>query len=194
MIDEQFDSEKALLDAVNVLLESIGELPIEVEEDYDLMVEARQARTKIIEVKRSVLGEGWDFNRDTDWVFPTDPQGFVPVPANVLDVTANEGDIISRNWKLYSRKLQTHVFDDAIKCDVVWDVDFNTITHPIRHYITIRAARIFASKTIGDANEYKFNAEDEEDARLSARRSESRTGQYNMLKTPFGMKHRARLS
>ena len=194
MADEQFDSEKALLDAVNILLESINELPIEDEADFDLVIEARQARNKLIEVKRSVLSEGWDFNADTNWIFPTDLEGFIPVPSNVLDLVADRGDVIIRNWRLYSKKNQSHIFEDEVKCDVVWDMDFNTISHPLRHYITIRAARIFASKTVGDKDEYTFNAEDEEDARLAARRSEGRTGKYNMLKSSYGLNNLSRLN
>ena len=194
MADEYFDSEKALLDSVNILLESINELPIENEEDYELVIEARQARNKIIEVKRAVLSEKWDFNQDKNWIMSPNIEGFIPVPANMLDVTADRGDIISRNWRLYSRKNQSHVFTEEVKVDVVWDLDFNSITAPLRHYITIRAARIFASKTIGDKNEFAFNSEDEEDARLSARRSESRTGQYNMLNSTYGINNLARLN
>ena len=194
MADEQFDSEKALLDAVNILLESINELPIEEEADFDLVIEARQARNKLIEVKRSVLSEGWDFNADTNWIFPTDLEGFIPVPSNVLDLVADRGDVIIRNWRLYSKKNQSHIFEYEVKCDVVWDMDFNTISHPLRHYITIRAARIFASKTVGDKDEYTFNAEDEEDARLAARRSEGRTGKYNMLKSSYGLNNLSRLN
>jgi len=194
MADEYFDSEKALLDSVNILLESINELPIETEEDYELVIEARQARSKIVEVKRSVLSEKWDFNQDKNWVMSPDLDGFIAVPANMLDVTADRGDVISRNWRLYSRRNQSHIFTEDVKVDVVWDMDFNSITHPLRHYITIRAARIFAAKTIGDANEYKFNAEDEEDARLAARRSESRTGRYNMLDSSYGIDNLARFN
>jgi len=178
---DPFNQETLLLDGVNILLETINQLPIEDEAGYQFVLEARQARSKIIEVTRAVLSEGWDFNRDTNWIFPLDPEGKIPVPANVLDVTANRGDVVSRNWLLYSKSDQSHIFTEEVPCDVVWYFDFETLTHPLRHYITIRAARIFAARTIGDTNAIKFNEVDEEDARLAARRSESRTGQYNML-------------
>lgn len=191
-MEDPLNTEQMLLDAVNILLETINELPIELEEDYGFILEARQARAKIIEVKRAVLSEAWDFNRDSNWVFPIDLNGNIPVPTNVLDVTANRADVIMRDWRLYSKSDQSFTFDEEVPCDVVWDLDFNSLTHPIRHYITIRAARVFAARTIGDKEMIQFNEMDEEDARLAARRSETRTGQYNLLTSAYGVENRVR--
>jgi len=119
----------------------------------------------------------------------------IPVPMNVLDIVGNRGDVIMRNQKLYSKRNQSHIFEEEVPCDVVWLFDFNTISHPLRHYITIRAARIFAARTIGDKEMIAFNEVDEEDARLAARRSESFTGQYNMLSSGmYGVNNSARLN
>ena len=195
MADTPITQETLLLDAVNILLETINELPIEEPEDFDIVLEARQARSKIAEVTRAVLSEGWDFNQDDGWMFPLSPDGEIPVPTNVLDLTASRSDVIVRDWKLYSKKDQSYIFEEEVPCDVVWLFDFSSLTHPLRHYITIRAARIFAARTIGDEKAIKFNEIDEESARLAARRSEGRTGQYNMLTSgSYGTDARARLS
>ena len=185
--------ENLLLEATNILLETINELPIEIEEEYKDFIEARQARSKLIEVTRAVLSEKWYFNSDSNWVFPLDINGMIPVPINVLDLTANRADVIIRDQKLYSKKDQSFVFEEEVKCDVVWLFDFNTLTYPIRHYITIRAARIFAARTVGDKEIIAFNEIDEEDARQAARRSETRTGQFNLLTSgSFGTNFKAR--
>ena len=191
-MSEQFESEKAMLYAVNILLETINELPIEAEEDYDVVLEAQQAKDKIIEVKRAVLSEGWDVNTDNNYILPLGVGSKIPVPANVLDVVGEDGNVIMRNWLLYDKVNNTHIFDNEVPCTIIWSLDFNTLTHPIRHYITIRAARIFAARTIGDIQAVKFNEMDEEDARLAARRSEGRTGNYNMLNSKYGARHNAR--
>ena len=180
-MSEMLNTEHLLLDAVNILLGTINEQPIEVEEDFDAIIEARIAREVLFEVKRAVLSEQWDFNTDKNYIFPIDANNMIPVPSNVLDITGNNGDVIMRNWRLYSKSAQSSIFEEEVSCDVTWDVMFDSITHPIRHYITIRAARVFAARTIGDSGAIQFNSVDEEDARLAARRSESRTGQFNML-------------
>ncbi len=193
-MEDPINKEQLLLDAVNILLQTINEIPIEDEEGYIYVLEARQAKTMLLEVKRAVLSEGWDFNQDTNWVFPLDEENMIPVPTNVLDLTAERADVIMRNWRLYSKSDQSHIFDEEVKCDVVWDMDFNNLSHPLRHYITIRSARVFAARTIGDKNAIQFNEVDEEDARLAARRSETRTGQHNILNSNYGVLNRTRLS
>jgi len=193
-MEDPIVQENLMLDAVNILLESINDLPIEDETEYVNFLEARIARSKIVEVTRAVLSERWDFNTDTDYIFPLDPQGMIPVPTNVLDIVADRGDVIMRDWKLYSKSDQSFIFEEEVSCEVVWLFDFNTISHPIRHYITIRAARIFMARTIGDKEAIGFNEVDEEDARLAARRSEGFTGKYNMLTGRYGINNLARIN
>jgi hypothetical protein len=192
-MESPVNTEHLLMDAVNILLQTIDELPIEDEEDYDNIIEARIARDNIIEAKRAVLSEGWDFNTDKNWTLPLDIRHMIPVPQNVLDITANRSDVIMRDWRLYSKKDQSHIFEEEVPCDITWDLDFNSLSHPLRHYITIRAARLFQTRMIGDEKQTKYNEVDEEDARLAARRSESRTGQYNMLTSGlYGVNNRVR--
>jgi len=199
--DESLVKESLLLEAVNILLSSIGQVPIESEADFDVLVEARIARDTLIEVKRAVLSEGWSFNTDEAWEFPPASPilsaggGFeIPVPTNVLDAVADNGDVIVRNWRLYSKSKQSHIFTETKKCFVVWDMEFDTLTHPLRHYITIRAARVFAARVVGDPSAVSYTAADEEDALLACRRSEGRTGNYNMFNSTFGINNRVRVN
>ena len=193
MSQEIIDTEHLLLDATNILLQTINQLPIETEADYDVIMEARMARDTIIEVKRAVLSESWDFNRDNNYKLVRDPQGMIPLPSNVLDVSGMGGNLIMRDWKLYSKKDQSFIFDSDKIVDIVWDMPFNSLSHSIRHYITIRAARIFAARTIGDSAMVQYTLVDEEDAYLTARRSESRTGRYNMFNSTYGFNNRVRM-
>jgi len=191
-MEDPLNTETLLLDAVNILLESINEQPIEDEEAYDFIVEARQARNKVLEVKRAVLSEGWDFNTDAEWVMSVNSNGEIPLSSNILDIASTDGDVIARGNRLYSKSNQSFVFDEEVTCKVIWDLDFNTLTHPIRHYITVRACRVFQGRTIQDINALKINEYDEEDARLAARRSETRTKKPNMLTSQYGLTNRIR--
>lgn len=200
-VEEPIYQEKLLIESVNILLQSIGQVPIEAEEDFDILEEARIAKSVIIEVKRAVLSEGWDFNTDDAWEFPPSAPlyslggGFeIPVPTNVLDVTAERGDVIVRDWKLYSKKEQSFIFEEVVKCKVIWDMDFDTLSHPMRHYITIRAARVFVARTLGDQAPVTFTAADEETAFVALRRSEGRTTRYNMFNSLYGVNNRVRVN
>ena len=185
-IQDEYDSTKLLLTSINILLQTINELPIETTDDLSISTTAKLAEMTIIEVKKEVLSQGWHFNHDKAYPFPQDINGVIPVPANVLDISSSSGNIIMRDWRLYDKDKFTFEFTSPVLCNVVWDMDFNSLTHPIRHYITIKAARVFQARTIGDQMAYSFTVKDEEDAYLSAKFSESRTGKYNMLSSTFG--------
>lgn len=187
IVDEN-DSSKLLLSAINTLLQTINELPIETTDDLSNSTTAQLAEMTINEVKREVLSMGWDFNTDEKYPFPPDINGNINIPANVLDIVASNGkNFIMRDWRLYNKDEFTFVFDEAVPCDVVWNADFNSLTHPLRHYITIKAARVFQARTIGDQVAYAYTVKDEDEAYIAARRSEGRTGRYNMLESEFGV-------
>lgn len=184
---DEYDSSKLLLTAINTLLQTINELPIESADDLAYSETGKLAEMTIIETKKEVLSQGWNFNTDKEYPFPPDTAGIIAVPPNVLDIVASNDAIIMREWKLYDRQNFTFEFDEPVKCTVVWDVDFNSITHPLRHYITIKAARVFQGRTIGDQTAYAYSQKDEEDAYLTARYSEARTGKFNMLTSQYGI-------
>jgi len=183
-IVDETDSTKLLLGAINILLQTINELPIESTDDLASATTAQLAEMTINEVKKEVLSQGWHFNTDFAYPFPPDSSGIIAIPYNILDIVASNGkNYIMRDWKLYDKDNFTFKFDDAVECDVIWNMDFNSLTHPIRHYITIKSARVFQARTIGDQVAYAYTTKDEEDAYLSAKFSEGRTGRYNMLES-----------
>lgn len=193
-MSEVIETDKLLLDAVNILLQTINELPIESEEDYDVVMEARMAKNTLIETKRDVLSERWKFNVDTNYLLPLDSENHIPVPANILDLQDAIGDdLVVRNGLLYSKKNQSHYFEEEQRVNITWDVDFNTLPHAIRKYVTIRAARIFVARTIGDQAAVTYTAVEEQNALVAARRSEGYVGKYNMFKSGYGVNNRVRI-
>lgn len=186
ILDQQYDSSKFFLASVNVMLQAINELPISDDVELAEILEAQLASSVLIETKKEVLSEGWDVNSDSNYEFPQDANGFINIPANVLDISSPDANLIMRNWQLYNKKDQTAIFDEPQAMDVIWDLDFNTLTHPIRNFITIRAAKKFQARTVMDTNVYQYTKEDEEDAFIIARRSEGFTGKYNILTSEYG--------
>lgn len=175
------DTQKFTLYAVNILLQTINELPLDNDEDLAASMEGQVAQSVLEETKKSVLSDGWDINLDENYSFSPDLDGYIAIPANVLDISSADGDLVNRGFRLYSRANQSHKFTEAVLCDVLWDIDFNDLPHAIRHFITIKAARNFQARIIGDTNQFSFSERDMEEAYLAARRSEGRTGRYNIL-------------
>lgn len=188
-IVNEYDSSKLLLSAINVLLQTINELPIEDDTDLANSATGQLAEMTLVEVKKKVLSAGWNFNTDEGYPFPPDINGYINIPYNVLDITASDTNVVMREWKLYDRDNFSFKFDDTVKCDVIWDMDFNNLTHPIRYFITVLAARTFQARTIGDQIQYAYTEKDVEEAFLNARLSETRTGKYNMLTSEYGIQN-----
>lgn len=187
ILDEN-DSEKLLLTAINILLQTINELPIETTTDLVNSTTGQLAEMTINEVKKEVLSQGWHFNTDLGYPLPPAVNGIIAIPFNILDIVASNGkNYTMRDWKLYDKDNHTFEFTEAVPCDIVWNMDFNSLTHPLRHYVTIKASRIFQARTIGDQVAYAYTIKDEEDAYMSARFSEGRTGRYNMLESEYGV-------
>ncbi len=181
------ETEKMVLNAVNILLRTIGEISIQSIEDLGALIEAQEAVATIEEVTKAVLAERWDFNIDEGYTLPIAPDGTIPIAYNILDISSSDANLVMRQWKLYDKKNNTFIFESPQTVDVLWDMEFNSLTHPIRHYITIRAARIFAARAIGDSASFKYTIEDESSALYAARHSEAGTGRYNMLNGSFGL-------
>lgn len=185
---------KAKLEAINVLLDTINDLPITSEEDIGSIPEAQKAEAILEEVKRDVLAMGWSFNTDENYPFAPSQEGYISIPENVLDIVSLESNIIMRDWRLYDRTRHTATFDRKVSCTVLWDIKFNSLTYPMRNYITIRASRVFQERMFGSVEESRLTEDDEQKALVSALRSDQRTQRFNMLDSEFGNNTLERMS
>lgn len=174
------------LEAINTILSVIGESPISSLSEISSVADAVTAQSILSEVSRQVQTKGWHFNTEKD--FELSPDTFakeIVVPSNALRVDSmgddREMDVVQRGNKLYDRVKHTFQFDKSIKCDLVVLLPFDQLPQAARHYVTIKAARIFQSRTVGSEALYQFTSQDERDAHLDLKRNEGITGDYNIL-------------
>ena len=202
---EYNNSQNYRLNAINTMLQAINELPIAESgtdglDEYNAMQEAQLANAVLEESKRDVLGMGWDINTDKSHTLTAVLEGsdvLVNIPSCVLDLSDSQNKYQSRYNEsvnkniLYFNEYKRSTFadspdskigvDDTFEVDLIWDLRFEGLTYPIRQYITLKAARIFQARMVGDKFMYAFSQEEENNALITARRSEQRTGNYNML-------------
>lgn len=175
------------LDAVNIMLGTIGESPINSLDAATGVVDAVTARAILSEVSVQVQEEGWHFNTEYEFVLtPSLDTKEIYVPANAIEVDAsaydrNDIDVAIRGNRLYDRKNKTFQFQQDIKADLTILLEFNELPQAARHFITIRAARVFQQRVIGSDTLGSFTERDEARALRSMRRYESRTADYNIL-------------
>ena len=175
---------KNKLEAINKMLNAINEDNVMSDLELAEHLRGELAEETLNRNKKNVLSEGWDFNTDDDWVFAPTQTGGIGIPENVLDISSADGRYMMRDWRLYDKKLKTYDFplDAQILCRVVWDFDFNDLTHPMARYITAMAAREFQMTIIGDETIDTKMEKEENKARIVLAESEDLTGSHNMLR------------
>jgi len=174
------------LDAVNQILSSVGQAPVTT---LDLQnPEVAIALNTLREVNRQVQAEGWMFNTERDYeLVPDSTTNQITYPYNLLQIDTNnekhrsDYDVVRRNGKLYDRLNHTFTFNSNIYADVVWYFDFTDVPPAIQVYITARAARMSATKMIGDQEINKLLAEQEGQTRAAAIEYDCNQGDYSMF-------------
>lgn len=175
------------LDAVNIMLGTIGESPINSLEAATGVVDAVTARSILSEVSVQVQEEGWHFNTDYEFVLtPSMDTNEIYVPANCIEIDASayeraDVDVAIRGTRLYDRKNKTFAFQQSIKADLTILLEFNELPQAARHYITIRSARVFQQRVVGSQTLGAFTDADEARALRQMKRYEAKTADYNIL-------------
>ena len=76
----------------------------------------------------------------------------------------------------------THTnFKKDIKVDITWLYDFDDVPPPIQNYITARAARMSAIKTVGEAQLTQLLGEQEIMTRATAVEYDCNQGEYSIF-------------
>ena len=144
------------LDAVNSILMSVGESPVNT-----LNVQSPEvviAQKTLQQVTREILSEGWVFNTEKEVEFIPDTNDQVFLSDAILQVDLNRFhhldtyDVIRKDGKLYDRYQHKDTFpdDDILYLDVVWMYSFDDIPQPFRDFITTRATRLAYLRMVGD--------------------------------------------
>lgn len=176
------------LDAVNIILSNIGQAPVVNLTSGNPMVET--AELVLEEISRTVQSEGWVFNTETEYPFQLDPNNEIVIPDNVLsaDLPAlSDKSTQIRDNRLYDRTNHTYKFDRDQALDVVWLFDFESLPEAFKNYVTIRAANVFAGRSVGSQEAIRFGQAEELQARSSALEYETQQGDYNVFGDSRGL-------
>ena len=179
------------LDAVNQILSSVGQAPVTT---LDLQnPEVFITLSTLREVSKQVQLEGWTFNTERKYPMVRDvATNEITLPANLLAIDANltehknDYDFVMRNGKLYDRLNKTYVFTENPSVDVLWYFDFQYLPPAVQSYVTARAARMCATKMVGDPQLYQLLESTEQMARATLTEYECNQGDYTIFGTQDG--------
>lgn len=174
------------LDAINTMLSTIGESPINSLDGAAGVVDAVVAQQVLREISIQVQEEGWHFNTEENvLLIPDLVNQNITLPANCIqcDSTGKDADrdVTVRGNRLYDKKNKTFTFDNSIEVDMIILLEFNDMPQAARHYVMIRAARVFQERVIGSQTLGSFTEKDETRARAALERMESGTANHNMM-------------
>jgi len=173
------------LDAVNVMLTSIGESPVNTLGSG--LQEAEIAEVVLDNVSRDVQSAGWHFNTEIRYTLNRNVVNEINLPANVIKVDKSsllrdyELDVVERGRKLYDRIGNKYTFDKDIEVNMVVLLSFDELPEVARRYITLRAARTYQQRIIGNDTLSKMLAMDEQQAFVSLREAEAEVSDYTIF-------------
>ena len=175
------------LDAVNSILMSVGESPVNTLNTQS--PEVAIAQKTLQQVTREVLAEGWVFNTENEVKFTVDANDQVTLSDAILHVDTNRFyhldtyNVIRKDGKLYDRYEHKNTFPDetTMYLDVVWMYAFEDIPQSFRDYITAKAIRKASLRMVSDLEINKALEQDEVVARSAAIEYDTRQADYNVF-------------
>lgn len=179
------------LDAVNTLLATIGSQPVNSVDAPS--VDASMAKQTLKEISLATQAEGWYFNTDQKRVWSPDAKSEIALPSNVLMIDNAYGIAEDRKVSprtnpsaynrtyLYDMTNNTFLFSRSITTKTVYAFDWKGLPQAARHYITVRAARVFQDRSVGSERHHSFTLRDEQYALAALRRYESEVGDHSIF-------------
>lgn len=168
------------LEAVNVLLTTIGEAPINTLSGNHV-TDVTIARQVLTEVSREVQSQGWHFNTETNVELVPDQFKYINIPVDTARIDSDEEDITVRGNRVFDLRNRTFQFNSKLNVTIVYFVNFEDLPDTAKKYIATRAARIFSDRMTNSETIHRMLARDEAKALVDFKAFEGDTGDHNMM-------------
>lgn len=177
------------LDAVNQMLASIGQAPVNTLEVSGIG-DVADARRFLTSTARDVQTAGWSWNTDRNVVLQPNTFGEIAVPIGVLDLDSEDraSNIIVRrnpatgNMALWDGDNNTFTFTSSVTVTTILGFPFNDLPQTARTYIAALASRRFQAKKVSSAVLDRVNQDEVDSAWLLLMRGERRTRDTNVFR------------
>lgn len=168
------------LEAVNVLLTTIGEAPVNTL-DGNQVTDVSIAKQVLNEVSREVQGQGWHFNTEDGVKLTPDNNSQLVVPNDVARIDADDYNAVIRENRLFDLDDRSFTFTSPITVTIVYYQDFSVLPDVAKKYITTRAARIYSDRMLNSESIHQMVRRDEQSALIDLKEFEGDTADYNMM-------------
>lgn len=178
----------SLLEAVNICLAVIGEAPINTLETQQVG-EAAQAERTLLEYHKEGQTRGWTWNRERAVAFYPDADSReVLIPPSVVKWAPSRLDwnnrFQARGGRVYDSQERNYAIPASIasiEADIVSLLPWNDCPEVFNRWATIRAARVFSNRAVGNTTTYQLTQEDENQAWADLLRVDTEQSQPNAV-------------
>lgn len=169
------------LDAINELLASVGEEPVEDLENLPPSgtVALRHLRSK----SRDLQEEGWWFNKDESLTLTPDVSGEIALPINWLDVDGVTADVTPIGSKLFSNEDKSYTFTDSVELTITYHRPWDELPSVVRRYITALALEAFVEGYPGADPTSASRQRNLQRATVAFKKAQLRSKDYNILQS-----------
>jgi len=177
------------LEAVNMVLDAIGESP--VSSLTSGLPDAEAAEAKLDEVRVEILSRGWHQNIEKDVTLKRDANNEILLSNIYLRVDSTGGDkdvnVVQRysngKRKLFNITKRQYTFDKDLVVDLIIDIPFDELTVELQNYIAARAARKFQESALGSASLDSFTVRAEAESWAGLQDAEAENEDNNIIKS-----------
>jgi len=173
-------SSMTVLEAVNVLLTTIGEAPVNTLTGNQV-TDVTIANQVLTEVSREVQAQGWHFNTEDKVVLSRNEFNFIVIPADVARIDTPDYNTVIRGDKLFNLDTRSYEFFSTVEASIVYYQDFLELPDVVKKYITTRAARIFSDRMLNSETIHRMVSRDEQKALIDLKDFEGDTADFNMM-------------
>jgi hypothetical protein len=168
------------LEAVNVLLTTIGEAPVNTLTGNQV-TDVTIAMQVLNEVSREIQSQGWYFNTENGVKLNPDNNKHILPPADTARIDSKDYNIVIREEKLFDLDDFSYEFGGTIKVNIVYYQDFTVLPDSAKRYIAARAARIYSDRMLNSETIHAMTLRDERQALVDLRQFEEETADYTMM-------------
>lgn len=170
------------LDAVNEVLASIGEAP--VNSVGTGLSESRLAQLQLERSSRDVQRHGWYFNTSTNAKLIPNNKKEIQLPRNTLKLDTGSQRFQARGRKLYDVVNRTYQMGGTMYTTLVVGLDWEELPESVKMYIVVKASRIFQNDFLGSSTLARFHLRDEQEALAHLEAEELESGNYSLMNNP----------
>lgn len=172
------------LEAVNTLLTSIGEDPLNA---LGLGLEDQTVAEAILdEVTRKTLIRGWSWNTEYNFKLTRQQDQTITVPLNYLSIDFQDTQRYTlRGRKVYDRIAHSYALaSDITAGSIIIGLDWDEIPEVARQYITYSGGRVFQQRQVGSSVLHRFTQQDEREAWIALKMEEEAVSNHSIFHNP----------